>query len=71
MFRGGTITNLYSKKLGTLDESDWLGHERFTSDEAMYQTYRGYYGDKVSPDTEVKIIKFTFKLRSKLKQAGE
>ncbi len=70
-FGGGTITNLYSKKLGTLDESDWLGHERFTSDEAMYQTYRGYYGDKVSPDTEVKIIKFTFKLRSKLKQAGE
>ncbi len=59
-FGTGEITQLYTKTLGTLEESDWIGHERFASEEAMYATYRQYYGDSVSPDTEVKIIQFTF-----------
>ncbi len=59
-FGTGEITQLYTKTLGTLEESDWIGHERFASEEVMYETYRKYYGDKVSPDTEVKIIHFTF-----------
>ena len=54
------ITHLYTKTLGTLEESDWIGHERFVSEDEMYATYRQYYGDSVSPDTEVKIIHFTF-----------
>lgn len=56
----GKITQLYTKTLGTLEETDWIGHERFASDEIMYDTYRSYYGDGVSPDTEVKIIHFNF-----------
>lgn len=59
-FGTGEITQLYTKTLGTLKESDWIGHERFSSEEVMYATYRQYYGDKVCPDTEVKIIQFTF-----------
>ncbi len=59
-FGTGKINHLYIKTLGTLDESDWNGHERFASDEVMYDTYRNYYGDKVSPATEVKIIHFSF-----------
>jgi hypothetical protein len=59
-FGGGTITHLYTKTLGTLDEADWLGHERFASAQVMYETYRDFYGDRVKPDTEVKIIRFTF-----------
>ena len=59
-FGAGEITHLYTKTLGTLEESDWVGHERFASEEEMYATYRQYYGDSVSPETEVKIIHFTF-----------
>lgn len=59
-FGTGEITQLYIKTFGTLEESDWIGHERFASEDGMYSTYRQYYGDCVSPDTEVKIIHFTF-----------
>ena len=60
-FGAGEITQLYTKTLGTLEESDWLGHGRFASEDIMYETYRNYYGDSVTPDTEVKIIQFKFK----------
>jgi hypothetical protein len=59
-FGTGEITQLSTKTLGTLEESDWIGNERFASDEEMYETYRSYYGDRVNPNTEVKIIHFTF-----------
>lgn len=59
-FGTGEITQLRAKTFGTLEESDWTGHERFVSDEAMYATYRQYYGDRVTPETKVKIIYFTF-----------
>lgn len=54
------ITSLYTKQLGALTDSDWEGHERFASDEEMYATYQRYYGDRVSEDTEVKILSFNF-----------
>jgi hypothetical protein len=56
----GVITSLYNKTLSTLNEEDWAGHERYVSDEAMYEAYRGYYGDRVTKDTEIKIITFKF-----------
>lgn len=60
-FGTATIDSLFLRTLGTLTDKDWEGHEKFASEEEMYATYRGYYGDKVDPDTEVKIIKFTFR----------
>jgi hypothetical protein len=54
------ITSLHKKTLSALNDTDWEGHERFNSEKEMYETYRKYYGDKVSPDTEVKIIHFNF-----------
>lgn len=59
-FGTATITSLYVKTLGTLEDKDWEGHERFLSDEEMYETYRSYYGDKVNEDSEVKILSFSF-----------
>ncbi len=59
-FGTALITSVVIKTLGTLEEADWAGHERFASDEVMYQTYRSFYGDKVSADTEVKLLQFTF-----------
>jgi hypothetical protein len=54
------ITSLRIKTFSTLEDADWEGHERYPSEEAMYEAYRGYYGDKVTGDTEVKIICFAF-----------
>ena len=59
-FGTATITDLYTKTLGTLEEKDWEGHERFATDDEMYATYREYYSDAVGPDTEVKILSFAF-----------
>jgi isopentenyl-diphosphate Delta-isomerase len=55
-----TVMHVYEKTLGTLDEADWEGHERFPSESAMYDEYREYYGEDVGPETPVKIINFTF-----------
>ena len=59
-FGQGTITDIKIKTLGTLEDQDWEGHERFASEAEMYVTYRQYYGDQVSEGTEVKMLWFTF-----------
>ncbi len=59
-FGTAVITALYTKTLGTLTDEDWEGHERYSSDEEMYATYRTYYGDNVTEDSEVKILSFEF-----------
>jgi len=61
-FGTAVITSIKIKTLGTLSEEDWEGHERFASEDEMYNTYRKYYGDKVGPNSEVKILKFQFKV---------
>ena len=59
-FGTGKIESLYTKTLGTLEDADWEGHERFASEAEMYATYRTYYGDQVNEQSEVKIISFSF-----------
>ncbi|MFT5832335.1 MAG: hypothetical protein ACI9SY_000721 [Candidatus Paceibacteria bacterium] len=61
VFVTGQISALTTKTLGSLQATDWEGHERYSSEEAMYAEYKKYYGNAVGPDTEVKIINFTFK----------
>ncbi len=61
VFGGATITDVVIRTLGTLTDADWEGHERYGSKAAMYAEYRSYYGDRVTQDTEVKIIHFDFK----------
>jgi hypothetical protein len=56
-----TIIGLRIKTLGTLDDADWEGHERFPSEGAMYETFRSYYGEAVDADTEVKIVEFDYR----------
>ena len=60
-FGEATLMQVWEKKMGELQDSDFDGHEKFTNDEEMYQTYRTYYGDRVGPDTIVKIIRFSLK----------
>lgn len=57
-FAKAKITKVEEKKLKDLKDEDFVGHERFESEEQMYKTYRSYYGDNVGPDTMVKMIDF-------------
>jgi hypothetical protein len=60
-FGEAVLTKVWEKKMSNLEDSDFDGHEKFSSDEEMYKIYRAYYGDKVGPDTIVKIIRFRLK----------
>jgi hypothetical protein len=61
VFASATITEVNVKTFATLTEDDWEGHERYPSEEAMYASYRAYYGDRITPDTEIKLISFALK----------
>lgn len=60
-FAEAVLTEVREKKMAELEPADFEGHERFESEEKMYEAYRTYYGDKVGPDTSVKIIRFRLK----------
>lgn len=57
-FAKALITKVREKKLKDVQSSDFEGHEKYESEEKMYETYRRYYGEKVNPDTIVKMIDF-------------
>lgn len=57
-FAKAIIIQVEEKKLKDLEESDFDGHEKFESEEKMYEAYRSYYGDKVTPDTIIKMVDF-------------
>jgi len=57
-FADAVIIEVKEQKLRNMTVSDYEGHEKFESEEKMYEAYREYYGDKVTPETLVKIIKF-------------
>lgn len=57
-FASAEITEITEKKLGELESSDFDGHEKFADQKDMMKHYQEYYGDKVTLDTIVKIIKF-------------
>jgi hypothetical protein len=58
-FTRARIVAIHEKKLGEIDEADFdEGHERYESSEKMLEEYQSYYGDMVTMDTMVKLIKF-------------
>ena len=57
-FASGKITAVEEKKLGEVTDADFSGHERYKSMEKMYETFRDFYGDRVTPETVVKMIDF-------------
>lgn len=56
----GTVNQVVEKKLSDVTAEDLKGHENFSSKDEMLQTYREYYGQRVTFDTPVKIIQFDF-----------
>lgn len=57
-FSKAIIINVKNKTFDELVESDWTGHERFSSFEKMYETYSNYYNFEVSYKTKLKIVEF-------------
>jgi hypothetical protein len=57
-FAEAELTEVRAKKLGDVTELDYVGHETYSSPQEMLDTYKGYYGDRVTFETEVKIINF-------------
>ena len=55
-FATAELSAVRAKLLGELKAEDYEGHERFSSDAEMVETYRRYYGPEVGATTEVKII---------------
>ena len=56
-----TVTEVVEKLLGKVDEQDMRSHEVFGSQDELLEHYRGYYGQRVTMDTPVKIVYFDFK----------
>ncbi len=60
VFAKAEIVSVREKKMSEITDEDFDGHESYPSKEDMLKTYQGYYGDRVSWDTVIKMI--TFKL---------
>lgn len=58
VFANAIITNVVEKSMKDLNEEDLEGHEKFNSNQEMYETYTKYYNQEVNGDTIIKIIKF-------------
>lgn len=43
VFGKAELTQVWEKKMSELEEADFDGHEKFSSEEEMYQTYKTYY----------------------------
>ncbi len=57
-FAKAMLIEVEEKKLNELTDKDWEGHEKFSSEKEMYETYSKYYKKPVNKDTSVKIIHF-------------
>lgn len=57
-FARGKVRWVKCTRFEYLSEEDKEGHEPFSKDEEMYDTYSRYYNMKVTPETPVKIIKY-------------
>ena len=55
-----TITSVIEKPMSAIGAQDMDGHDNYASPGEMIETYQGYYGSNVTPDTLVKIVHFSF-----------
>lgn len=57
-FAFARISRIVEKPFDKLTSGDKSGHETYSSDQEMYNTYTEYYKTEVGKDTKVKIIWF-------------
>lgn len=58
IFGMAVIDEVVEKKMGDLTSEDKKGHENYSTDQQMYDTFMKYYGKPVGPETKLKIIRF-------------
>lgn len=54
------IDNIIEKRLGEVEESDYVGHGEPVSKDELIDSFRPYYGEEVNEDTPVKMVHFSF-----------
>ena len=57
-FTKAKLVDIKETTFEELTEEDWDGHEKFSSDEEMYEIYSKYYNRQVDKNSPIKIIKF-------------
>ncbi len=57
-FSKAQVIEVRETTFGELTDHDKEGHEKFSSNEEMYQTYSRYYTIQVTSKTKLKVIKF-------------
>lgn len=57
-FAKAVITSVHDREIQNITESDYEGHERYDSKEAILESFRKHYGLGVTPTSVLKIIKF-------------
>ena len=62
-FATARLIKVIEKSFSELTDADWDGHEKFNSEQEMYDNYKKYYGVDVNSKTKVKIIKYTIQER--------
>lgn len=55
VFGKAVITEIIKRTIETLQDEDFKGHEPVAD---PLEHYRGYYGDKVQLDSEVKVVRY-------------
>ncbi|MEK7170732.1 MAG: ASCH domain-containing protein [Patescibacteria group bacterium] len=58
VFARASVTKVIERAMGKLKQEEIEGHEKYASDEEMYETFSDYYKRSVGPDTIVKVIWF-------------
>lgn len=56
----GRINRIIEKRMGDITEADYDGHKPHDSAYARLEAYKGYYGERVTMDTPVKMVHFDF-----------
>lgn len=54
------ITRVVEKRLADIGEGDYQASDRYDDQQLLLREFRGYYGDRVTLDTPVKVIDFDF-----------
>ncbi|EKE26258.1 MAG: hypothetical protein ACD_4C00354G0004 [uncultured bacterium (gcode 4)] len=57
-FAKAKVLNVNCTKFWELKEEDIEWHEKFESEEEKYKNYSNYYKTEITPNTELKVIKF-------------
>ncbi len=58
VFAHAVTTEVYEKKLNELVDADFAGNDKWDTPEEMLKSFQEYYGDKVTMETPVKVIRF-------------